>query len=78
MSLKTALVLGLPLAYVLNGVYQKAQVLGIGKGPVEGYNNHQCFDIPGLEACEDVWIHQEAGLAYLYVMSCLTLTPPHF
>jgi arylesterase/paraoxonase len=36
--------------------------------PVHGYNNDDCFAVPGLEACEDAaWVDQESGTAYLCV-----------
>ncbi|GAA5983769.1 hypothetical protein JCM10908_005917 [Rhodotorula pacifica] len=34
--------------------------------PVHGYNNEDCFAVPGLEACEDAaWVDQKSGTAYL-------------
>lgn len=63
--LKTALLIGLPLALVGNELYKASKVLGLGQGPVSSYNVDRCSHIPGLEACEDVWVHPTAEVAYL-------------
>ncbi|SPO35427.1 related to serum paraoxonase/arylesterase [Pseudozyma flocculosa] len=38
--------------------------LGVGR-VVESVNNQRCHQIPELQACEDMWLHQETGLLYM-------------
>ncbi|GAA6022443.1 hypothetical protein JCM10207_004393 [Rhodosporidiobolus poonsookiae] len=45
-------------------VQRRLAVDGIGREVVP-LNNEQCYDIPGLEACEDAWADNASGKAYL-------------
>ncbi|GAA5864182.1 hypothetical protein JCM3774_001248 [Rhodotorula dairenensis] len=60
------LLLVLPIISILLAVSKpRLNILGVGRAPHEAVNLDRCHAIPGLEACEDAWIHHDLGLAYL-------------
>ncbi|KAK4698276.1 arylesterase / paraoxonase, partial [Phenoliferia sp. Uapishka_3] len=64
-SLTKLTIVGIPVALVVTQFLQpKVELLGLSRTPVN-LNNGHCQVIPGLEACEDAWIHEASGLAYL-------------
>ncbi|TNY23594.1 serum paraoxonase/arylesterase [Rhodotorula diobovata] len=57
--------LALGAAFLAVIVNRKVDRAGVYR-TVSPLNNDDCFNVPGLEACEDArWVDQESGLAYL-------------
>lgn len=60
------LLLVLPIVSILLAVSKpRMNIIGLGRAPHDALNIDRCHAIPGLEACEDAWIHHDLGLAYL-------------
>lgn len=67
-AFKTALIVLIPVVGLLASYLPpKLEFMGVGRVVVP-FNNGNCLKVEGLEACEDAWIHQETGLAYLFVV----------
>lgn len=63
------------VAILYQFVFKDLLVGAVGYGrkthSIKEYPNLKCerIEIPGLEACEDMWLHEETGLLY---MACST------
>ncbi|KAI5474677.1 arylesterase / paraoxonase [Pseudohyphozyma bogoriensis] len=56
----------LPVGVVVISLLQpKLELWGIGRTLSLGVNNASCVAIPDTEACEDAWVHEDSGAAYL-------------
>jgi len=54
----------------------RLNVLGTQRVLSSALHIDQCSPVPGLEACEDAWVHHDSGLAYLCVHISAPATRP--
>ena len=66
-AIMTVVIIG--IFYQFFGKELYFDVLGHGREvkSIKDYPNFNCekIDVPGLEACEDMWLHEETGLLYM-------------